>query len=185
MALGLSWGLLMAVVATVALLPLLLMACLPLRLWIFSRPRLFAIYLKLSFWPFCLLRRIMLRWRACIFGGPGFLYADCSGEDREVMFCADASDIPAAAGGHARCVIVSDTHGFHRDLPACPPADVLVICGDLLLMNQEADGAAVESLRQLNSWLGEQQVKRTGTLVACRSSPVFTDASHMCCCAAR
>ncbi len=46
-----------------------------------------------------------------------------------------------------RLVCLSDTHGFHRQLPL-PPGDILIHAGDF-------DGRTLEQIDDFNAWLGE------------------------------
>jgi Icc-related predicted phosphoesterase len=58
-----------------------------------------------------------------------------------------------------RFVIISDTHGRHRDYTGSLPAgDILVHCGDFSAGDAEGDARA--ELRDLNRWLGEAEQQR-------------------------
>jgi metallophosphoesterase superfamily enzyme len=63
---------------------------------------------------------------------------------------------PAKASAETvRFAVVSDTHTHHR-LIDIPPADVLIMCGDLTFLNE----SAAERLRDLNMWLATLPHKR-------------------------
>jgi len=145
---------LFAFLLVVAMPVAVLMACEPLQEFVFSQPFLLEAYLKISFWPYCSVRRRMLRfskryWRD---SGHDFLYID---GHRAGAHLLSARDLPPASesGLVVRCVVISDTHGLQDDLPSLPSADVLVLCGNLLLHGQGADEQTVAQLAALDRWL--------------------------------
>lgn len=85
---------------------------------------------------------------------PTYLYIDCGKADSSATIVS-AGELPPAddIGMVVRCVAVSDTHGFHHDLPSLPKADVLILSGNLLLNSRRADKQAVAELAALDRWL--------------------------------
>lgn len=54
-----------------------------------------------------------------------------------------------------KLVIISDTHSRHHLLDTLPHGDVLIFCGDA-----QRSGTSAAELREFNSWLGDQPIKR-------------------------
>lgn len=59
---------------------------------------------------------------------------------------------PPKPEGFVRCVCISDTHLYHRQL-RLPVGDILLHAGDILLQNRAVDAHSVEQLTDFNSWL--------------------------------
>lgn len=60
---------------------------------------------------------------------------------------------PARLRDHTRLVVLSDTHGRHRELRV-PPGDILIHCGDLMHDGYLLTDAS-DFLEDFNDWLGE------------------------------
>jgi Icc-related predicted phosphoesterase len=52
-----------------------------------------------------------------------------------------------------RFVCLSDTHMKHRYIDV-PQGDVLLLCGDLLIMDRGAEHGGIQQLHDINQWLG-------------------------------
>jgi len=93
---------------------------------------------------------------------------------------------PPQPSGTVRIVIVSDTHLRHHDLPALPPCDVLVHCGDVLLQGGDEQPRAGSSgdatrraiLADVAEWLG-----KSGAASVLVRAPFFSAGSSVdfCC----
>ena len=111
----------------------------------------------------------------------GCKYVDYQTGDAEQM-----TSPPPQPSGTVRIVIVSDTHLRHRDLPALPPCDVLVHCGDVLLQGGDEQPRAGSSgdatrraiLADVAEWLG-----KSGAASVLVRAPFFSAGSSVdsCC----
>ena len=54
-----------------------------------------------------------------------------------------------------RIVVISDTHTRHRKIGELPAADILIHCGDILMVNRKySKHAGIAKLKEFNLWLG-------------------------------
>jgi calcineurin-like phosphoesterase family protein len=68
-----------------------------------------------------------------------------------LLLLQDANDpLPPQQLGTVRCVILSDTHGRHNQLPSLPPGDVLMHLGDV------ANRGSLEDIRSFCYYLQQQ-----------------------------
>eukprot|EP00466_Bigelowiella_natans_P004651 jgi/Bigna1/134870/aug1.27_g9578 len=78
-------------------------------------------------------------------------------------------------GGHAaaavRVVLISDTHGRHRELDPLPKGDVLIHAGDFTTYHKYGSRG---TLQEFDRWLGEQ-TQYTTRLVICGNHETFLD----------
>jgi len=107
---------------------------------------LFRIYEIFIFWPLTtLFHHIVFHfWK--YFNKHKFIYVTSEGKTVKVLH-ASKDD------GAVRFVCLSDTHMKHR-LIDVPPGDVLLLCGDLLVMDKGAELGGVQQLEDINQWLG-------------------------------
>jgi predicted phosphohydrolase len=75
-----------------------------------------------------------------------FIYVTSEGKTAKVLH-ANKDE------GAVRFVCLSDTHMKHRFIDV-PPGDVLLLCGDLLIMDKGAERGGIQNLEDINRWLG-------------------------------
>jgi Icc-related predicted phosphoesterase len=110
----------------------------------------------------------MLIWWCCVivihriqrlFVKPKFTFIDyLTKTSRRVSILPPRPTVP-----HRRIICISDTHTLHTKL-TIPEGDILVHCGDILLLNEENLNLCINTsppalLNSFNTWLGEQPVK--------------------------
>lgn len=71
------------------------------------------------------------------------------------------NELPACTDSNTRVVIVSDTHDHHHKVGVLPLCDVLIHCGDVLMVSKHYSmRASLKKLGQFNSWLGSCDAKQ-------------------------
>jgi predicted phosphodiesterase len=69
-------------------------------------------------------------------------------------------DLPVRDADCIRVIIISDTHERHSELGPLPPCDLLIHCGDILMVNKFfSRKAAMKKLLHFNAWLGSCHAK--------------------------
>jgi len=104
----------------------------------------------------CVLHRLS---RLCF--RPQFTYVDnLTKTSRRVTTLPPRPEVP-----HRRIICISDTHTLHSKL-TIPEGDILVHCGDILILNEEiknknlcVETSPLALLKSFNTWLGELPVK--------------------------
>jgi predicted MPP superfamily phosphohydrolase len=65
--------------------------------------------------------------------------------------------LPSPSGGGVRIVVLSDTHERHHLFGVLPVCDILIHCGDVMMLNRiVSTQRGVGKLREFNEWLGLQ-----------------------------
>lgn len=71
------------------------------------------------------------------------------------------SDLPVCSDSNTRVVIVSDTHDRHQNLGILPSCDVLIHCGDVMMVSKHySQRTSLKKLMQFNTWLGTCNAKQ-------------------------
>lgn len=71
------------------------------------------------------------------------------------------NELPICEDSNSRVVIVSDTHDRHHRVGKLPPCDVLIHCGDVLMVSKHFSmRAAIKKFAHFNAWLGTCDAKQ-------------------------
>jgi len=84
---------------------------------------------------------------------------------------AKDSDAKGVHGAAVRVVLISDTHGRHRELGSLPKGDVLIHAGDFTTYHKHGSR---ETILEFDRWLGEQKQFAT-RLVVCGNHETYLD----------